>query len=167
MKNKEWIKRVLTHDDGEQESLLINPPDWRRLVRLHMAKIFAEARAAVRTTFLHSCGNVSEVVSDFVELGLDILHPIQPEAMDINGLKCKFDDALTLCGGLGTQDLLVNASPRKVCEEVRRLQQTMGSGGGYILEPGITIQADVPLVNIPTVIEAVETQAGLSKGTRL
>ena len=158
---------ALSDDYGEQESLLISPVDWRRLVKPHVAKIFAKARAAGRTTFLHSCGNVSEVVPDLIELGLDILHPIQPEAMDIIELKRKFGDALTFCGGLGTQDLLVNASPRKVREEVRQLQQTMGSGGGYILEPGITIQADVPLANILAVIEAVETQGGLSGGTRL
>jgi uroporphyrinogen decarboxylase len=87
--------------------------------------------------------------------------------MDIIELKRKFGGELTFCGGLGTQDLLVNASPRTVRGEVHRLQQAMGRGGGYILEPGITIQADVPLANILAVIEAVETREGLSGGTGL
>lgn len=158
----EFDGMALSDDYGDQKSLLINPVDWRQLVKPHVAKIFARARSAGRTTFLHSCGNVSEVVPDLIELGLDILHPIQPEAMDIIELKRKFGAALTFCGGLGTQDLLVNASPREIRQAVCQLQQTMGCGGGYILEPGITVQADIPLANILAVIEAVQTQAGLS-----
>ena len=94
------------------------------------------------------------MVPDWVELGLDILHPIQPEALDILELKRTFGDELTFCGGMGTQRLLVNAAPEGIREEVRRLKREMGRGGDYILEPGITIQADVPLENILVMIEA-------------
>jgi uroporphyrinogen decarboxylase len=104
--------------------------------------------------FLHSCGNVQAVIPDLIELGLDILHPIQPEAMDILELRNEFGHRLTFCGGLGTQNLLVNGSPRDVADEVRRLKQEMGRQGGYILEPGITIQADVPLENMVAMIDA-------------
>ena len=86
-------------------------------------------------------------------MGVDILHPIQPEALDVLELKRQFGDRLTFCGGLGTQDVLVNGSPQEIRKEVRRLKRDMGRGGGYVLEPGITIQADVPLGNMVAMID--------------
>jgi len=145
---------ALSDDYGTQKSLVISPQAWRRLVKPQLAKILSRARSAGKTTFLHSCGNIRAVIPDLVELGLDILHPIQPEAMDVVELKAEFGDKLTLCGGLGTQDLLARATPHEVRQEVHRLKDRMGRGGGYILEPGITIQADVPLENILALIDA-------------
>ena len=75
------------------------------------------------------------------------------EAMDAAELKRSFGDRLTLCGGLGTQDLLVRRTPQAVRQAVRRLKRDLGAGGGYILEPGITLQADVPLENIVAMID--------------
>jgi uroporphyrinogen decarboxylase len=145
---------ALSDDYGTQKSLLMSPDAWRRFVKPRLAEIFAGAKRAGKTVFLHSCGNVRAVVPDLVELGLDILHPIQPEALDILELKRQFGHQLSFCGGLGTQDLLNHARPRQITEEVRRLKREMGSGGGYVLEPGITIQADVPLENILAMIDA-------------
>ncbi len=145
---------ALSDDYGTQQSMLISPDAWRKFVKPRLAEILERARAAAKTTFLHSCGNVRPIVADLVELGLDILHPIQPEALDIVELKREFGDVLTLCGGLGTQHLLVNGTPQEVSDEVRRLGREMGRDGGYILEPGITIQADVPLENILALIDA-------------
>jgi uroporphyrinogen decarboxylase len=88
-----------------------------------------------------------------IDLGLDILHPIQPEAMDGGVLKKEFGNDLTFCGGVSTQGLLVHGTPDQVRNEVRRLKREMGRGGGYILEPGITIQADVPIENIIAMID--------------
>jgi hypothetical protein len=88
-----------------------------------------------------------------LDLGLDILHPIQPEAMDIYKLKREYGKALTFCGGIRTQDLLPRGTAGEVRDEIRRLKEYMGRGGGYILEPGITLQADVPLENLVAMIE--------------
>ena len=145
---------ALSDDYGTQKSLVISPAAWRRLVKPRLAEIFGRAKAAGRSVFLHSCGNVRPIVPDLIGLGLDILHPIQPEAMDILELKREFGRHLTFCGGLGTQQLLVSATPQEIRAEVRRLQDTMGEGGGYILEPGITLQADVPLASMLALIEA-------------
>ena len=149
----------LSDDYGSQKSLLISPGAWRILVKPRLAEIFDRAKSAGRDVFLHSCGNVRAVVPDLVELGLDILHPIQPEAMDVLELKRAFGDRLTLCGGLGTQEILARATPGQVRDEVFRLKRELGRGGGYILEPGITIQADVPPANILALIEAGSVQA--------
>ena len=144
---------ALSDDYGTQRGMLISPDCWRRLIRPLLVEIFALARKHGRCTFLHSCGNVEPIIPDLCEIGLHILHPIQPEAMDIYMLKREYGRDLTFCGGLRTQDLLPRGTPPQIRDEVRRLKHEMGAGGGYILEPGITVQADVPLENMVAMIE--------------
>ncbi|HUW56700.1 MAG TPA: uroporphyrinogen decarboxylase family protein [Planctomycetota bacterium] len=144
---------ALSDDYGTQKAMLMSPDDWRKLIKPRVAEIFALAKKHGRTCFLHSCGHVRPVIGDLLEVGLDILHPIQPEAMDVFELKREFGGRLTFCGGVRTQDLLPYGTPEEVREEVRRLKREMGKGGGYILEPGITLQDDVPIGNIVAMID--------------
>ncbi|HRU05241.1 MAG TPA: uroporphyrinogen decarboxylase family protein [Candidatus Brocadiia bacterium] len=149
---------ALSDDYGTQQGLIISPRDWRLLVKPLLTEIYGLVKRHGRTVFHHTCGNVTEIVGDLIDIGLDILHPIQPETMDIRALKRKFGKRLAFCGGVRTQDLLPTGSPEDVRDEVRRLKEEMGAGGGYILEPGITLQADVPLANLVALIE--EARAG-------
>jgi uroporphyrinogen decarboxylase len=143
----------LSDDYGTQRGMLMSPAHWRELVKPCLARIYGLAKSRGLAVFHHSCGNILPIIGDLVDLGLDILHPIQPEAMDILLLKREFGAQLTFCGGLSTQGLLVSATPDEVRREVRRLKREMGRGGGYILEPGITIQADVPRANLIAMID--------------
>ncbi len=144
---------AVSDDYGAQRSLLISPSDWRRLIRPLLAEIYALAKRNGRSVFHHSCGNIHPIIADMIDIGLDILHPIQPEAMNILQLKRDFGRDLTFCGGVRTQDLLPRGAPDEVRAEVRRLKREMGQGGGYILEPGITLQADVPLENMLAMVD--------------
>jgi uroporphyrinogen decarboxylase len=144
----------LSDDYGLQRSLMMSPRAWREFIRPRLKLLFDEAKRHGFTIMLHSCGHVSEIVPDLIELGLDILHPIQPEAMDILRLKREFGRDITFCGGLNTQQLLPCGTPEEVRAEVLRLGDDMGRGGGYIIEPGITVQADVPLGNLLAAITA-------------
>ncbi len=144
---------ALSDDYGAQSAMLISPSDWRTLIKPHLARMYASAKERGRAVFHHSCGNIEPIVGDMIDIGLDILHPIQPEAMDIRRLKKEYGAHLTFCGGIPTQRLLTSASPEEVRLEVRRLKREMGRGGGYILEPGITIQADVPRQNLIAMID--------------
>jgi uroporphyrinogen decarboxylase len=144
---------ALSDDYGTQKAMLMSPAHWRRLIKPRLLEIYAFARRHGRVVFHHSCGDIQPIIRDLIDIGLDILHPIQPEAMDVFRLKKEFGRDLTLCGGIRTQDLLPRGKPDEVREEVRRLQEEMGRGGGYILEPGITIQADVPIENMVAMIE--------------
>jgi uroporphyrinogen decarboxylase len=145
--------RVLFERFQFEGAMAISPEDWRSLVKPQLAEIYALARRHGRAVFHHSCGSILPIIPDLIDIGLDILHPIQPEAMDLPALKREFGRDLTLCGGLGTQRLLPRGQPEEVRREVRRLQRELGRGGGYILEPGITVQADVPLENLLAMIE--------------
>lgn len=147
----------VSDDYGLQRSLMMRPAVWREVVRPRLARILEEGRRHGCRSMLHSCGHVTEIVPDLIELGLDILHPIQPEAMDISLLKREFGGHITFCGGISTQGLLPRGTPEQVRKEVVRLAAEMGRGGGYILEPGITLQADVPPANTAALIEAARS----------
>jgi uroporphyrinogen decarboxylase len=149
---------AVSDDYGTQGGMIMAPRDWGSLVKPWLAEIYGLAHNHGRTVFHHSCGNILPVIPDLIGIGLDILHPIQPEAMDVLALKREFGRDLTFCGGLGTQRLLPRGGPEEIRREVRRLKTELGRGGGYILEPGITVQADVPLDNMVAMIE--EARAG-------
>jgi uroporphyrinogen decarboxylase len=143
----------LSDDYGAQRSLLMSPADWRSLIKPRLARVYGFAKAHGRQTYLHSCGCIQEIIPDLIEIGVDMLHPIQPETMDIFYLKREFGRDITFCGGLRTQDLLPYGAPGEIRAEVRHLKQLMGAGGGYVMEPGITIQDDVPLENMVALVE--------------
>lgn len=144
---------AVSDDYGTQHGMLISPEHWRRLIRPRLARIYGLAKAHGKDVFHHTCGHVTPIIGDLIDIGLDILHPIQPEAMDVAELKRQFGRRLTFCGGLPTQGLLPCGTPQQVRDEVKRLKDVLGAGGGYILEPGITIQADVPVANMVAMID--------------
>lgn len=144
----------LSDDYGLQRSLMMSPQNWRCFIRPHLRTLFGAAQRHGCRTMLHSCGCVTQIIPDLIEVGLDILHPLQPEAMDVLALKREYGRDLTFCGGLNTQQLLPHGTPDEVRQEVNRLGRELGRGGGYILEPGITVQHDVPVANLIAAVEA-------------
>jgi len=144
---------AVSDDYGTQHAMLMSPAAWRRAVKPHLARLYDRIKSSGKAVFHHSCGHIVPIIPDMIDIGLDILHPSQPEAMDLAFLKKEFGRDLTFCGGIPTQDLLVNGTPDAVRDEVRRLKRTMGEGGGYILESGITLQADVPAANMVAMID--------------
>ena len=144
---------AVSDDYGAQNDLLMSPSAWRKLVKPCLARIYALAKKNGRRILHHSCGNNMRIIGDFIDIGLDILHPIQPEAMDIHYLKKHFGKDLSLCGGIPTQTLLPDGTPHVIRKEVRRILEVMGQDGGFIIEPGITLQADIPLANCLAMIE--------------
>ncbi len=163
---KEYVIRTLDHladynpdavflsdDYGTQSGLIIDPQHWRRLIKPRLEEIYEAAKRRNLLVMHHSCGDVSKIVPDFIEIGLDILHPIQPETMDIFALKREFGADLTFCGGIGTQYLLPWGTAMEIRQTVRATLDFMSRGGGYILEPGITLQDDVPVENMVALIE--------------
>jgi len=147
----------LSDDYGHQQSLLMSPGHWQEFIKPRLKELFARIKDAGLYAFLHSCGKVSQIVPDLMEIGLDVLHPIQPEAMDIASLKAEYGDKLAFYGGISTQQTLPSGTPDEVETEVRRTVWLMAKGGGYILAPGITLQQDVPLENILAFIRAAQS----------
>jgi len=152
------VDAVFISDDyGLQDRPMMSLDIWRRFIKPRLKRIFERIKHYGKVSVLHSCGDVSSFVADLIEIGLDVLHPIQPEAMDIFRLKREFGKHICFYGGISTQSTLRRATPDEVKREVRRVAGVMAEGGGYILAPSITLQHDIPLRNILAFIEAAQS----------
>jgi uroporphyrinogen decarboxylase len=145
-------------DFGTQDGMLIDPGTWRRIVKPRIKYMFGEFRKVSPDIKIawHSCGSILPIIPDFVELGLDILNPIQPLArgMDPVYLKKTYGKDLVFFGGIDIQQLLPFGSPEAIRNEVRRRIDILGKDGGYIIAPAHNIQADTPVENILAFFEA-------------
>jgi uroporphyrinogen decarboxylase len=147
---------LLGCDWGSQQALMMSPAMWHRYIGPRHARMFEFLREHNRYTFLHSCGNIRAVLPDVVEMGVQVLNPVQPECMDIRQLKAEFGDKLGFWGGISTQQTLPYGTPDGVRAETREVAKILGAGGGYILSPAQEVQGDVPLENLLALIETAQ-----------
>jgi uroporphyrinogen decarboxylase len=147
-------------DLGTQESLLMSPDMYRRILKpIHADYIrFIRERTSAKV-FFHTDGDVFPLIDDLVEIGVDILNPIQTTAgkmSDLEQLKTRWGDRLTFCGGVDTHRILPTGTPDEVRAEVRRVIEILGPGGGYMVSSVHTVMDDVPAENILAMVDAVE-----------
>ena len=147
-------------DLGTQESLLISPKMYREILKPIHADLIAYTKERTNAKVLfHTDGDVQPLIDDFVEIGIDILNPIQTSAgkmADLEGLKKRFGKNMVFCGGIDTHNVLPHGSPDDVRQEVRRVINTLGPGGGYMVSSVHTVMNDVPAENILAMVDAVE-----------
>ena len=148
------IDGVFFGDDwGDQRGVILGPERWRRLFKPRTRKLYERVKSSGKVVITHCCGNVFDLIPDVIEMGLDVLESLQPEAMNVYEIKRKYGKNLRLWGGLGTQHMLPFGTPQEVRREIHRLIAEMGKGGGYILAPAKPLRADVPTENAVAVIE--------------
>ena len=143
---------MLGDDFAGQDRLLMSPMTWRNLIKPRLKHLFdlLHARSSAKL-FLHSCGSVREVIPDLIEIGVDILNPVQVSAagMDTAELKREFGKDLVFWGGgVDTQYVLPRGTPDEVSAEVRRRLDDLMPGGGFVFTPVHNIQGDVPTENL-------------------
>jgi uroporphyrinogen decarboxylase len=149
-------------DLGTQTSSLVSPDMYRKLIKPRHKKLFdfiKQKTAGKTKVFLHSCGNIYELIPDLIDAGVDILNPVQVSAtgMETARLKREFGDALTFWGGgIDTQSVLPHGSSQEVKDEVRRRIDDLAPEGGFVFTTVHNIQADVPPENILAMIEALD-----------
>ena len=143
-------------DYGTQKGLMISPYLWREFFRPGLKQLVDLAHQYGLKAFLHSCGSVRELIPELIELGIDILNPIQVGAagMDPRDLKAAFGEKLCFHGSVDTQQTLPFGSRVDVAEEVKQRIEVLGAGGGFVLAPTHTIEPEVPLGNIVAMYEA-------------
>lgn len=150
---------MLGSDWGSQHGLLMSPATWQEMIRPGEQRMYDLVRSYGKDVWLHSCGNIEPIIPSLIEMGLNVLNPVQPEVMDIYNLKREFGAHLTFWGGISTQRTLPFGTPEEVRAEVRYVREEMSRGGGYILAPAQHVQRDVPLENLIALLEvARETQ---------
>ena len=147
------VLAVVECDDlGTQSSLLFSPSMMRELVIPLQKQLIAHVKRSIPGTklFYHSDGAIRELIPDLIEMGVDILNPVQytAEGMRPEELKRDFGKELVFWGGgVDTQNILPNASPAEVSDEVKRNIETLAPGGGFVFAAVHNIQSDVPPEN--------------------
>ncbi len=144
---------LLGNDWGSQRDMLMSPETWRELLAPGAKREYDVIREAGLDIWIHSCGNIRQIIPDLIDMGAQVLNPIQPECMDIYELKDSLGDDMTFWGGISTQKTLPFGTPEEVEAETRRVSAYMSQKGGYILAAGQGIQADVPFENLCTLID--------------
>jgi len=147
-------------DVGAQRSMLISPTTWRRFLKPRLAGFIASLkgiRPDLKVAY-HSDGNITPIIPDLIDIGLDVLNPIQPRSMDPERLKREFGSRLCFWGSIDEQHTLPFGSPAAVEQEVVARLETLGRQGGLIIGPTHHVQLDTPLENFWAMVKAI-TQA--------
>lgn len=153
----EYIDGVLLGSDwGSQKSLLMSPSSWKEMIKPGEQKEYDLIHSYELDVWVHSCGNVRQILPDLCEMGVDVLNPIQPECMDIFEIKKSFGEKLAFWGGISTQQTLPYGSVNQVKNEAERIILTMSENGGYIAAPSQEVQDDVPYENIKALIDVLK-----------
>ena len=149
----------LTDDWGSQTGIMISPKMWRRYFRAHYRRIFEEIHRFGKDVFFHSCGNIMEVIPDLIDLGVDVVDPIQPGAMDLSEVASQFGGRISFSGGIDDQRL-EDCTAEEVKNMVRRAIATVGRpfGNGYVVSPANLVVPSVPFENLQALFEACHEQ---------
>jgi len=145
----------IADDVGVQDGLMISPRMFRKFIRPSLERFISQAKAHGQRVMYHTCGAVRRLIPDLIEMGVDILDPIQVSAkgMEAAGLKQDFGNALCFHGAMDIQTVLSRGTPDEVRAEVARLCQALGQGGGFILAPTNNIMPETPVENILALYE--------------
>jgi uroporphyrinogen decarboxylase len=160
---KAGIDVLAFYDDaGSQLGMQISPAIWRALIKPAWTRVLTAVRRAApgAVFFLHSCGNITEIVEDIAEAGFQVLHPVQPECMDQAAAKARWGDRLILCATLGAQKTLSLASADDVRRQTAWLVRTMGADGRCILCPSNRVQPETPWENVCAFADAARREGG-------
>ncbi len=147
----------LGDDVGTQNKMLISPEMWRIFLKPRMAAIIAELKAInpdLKVAY-HTDGNVEPIIPELIEIGLDVLNPIQPASMDPAKIKNAYGDKLCFWGTIDEQHTLPFGTQDDVSNEVKTRLKTVGYDGGLILAPTHAIQLDTPLENFWAMVDTI------------
>jgi len=151
---------VVTYDDmGTQEGLFCSHKDYVKFIKPYEKRMIERIKKYTNAKILrHSCGSIYEVIPDYIEIGVDILNPVQPLAKNMEPwrLKKEFGKYLTFCGGIDIQRLLPYGTVEEVKQGVKEVIKAYAPGGGYILAPSHNIEPDTPPENIVAMYEAAK-----------
>ena len=155
--NLEIVDGLYTGDDfGTQRSMMMSPKTWRKFFKKRYKKMWEVYKDKSLPVFHHSCGNLLEIIPDLIEIGLDVLSPVQPEAMNPEILSKKFGKDLSFLGGISTQNTLPFGTPQKVRSEIIDRIRVLGRNNGYIISPSHEVTSDCKSENFLMLISTLD-----------
>jgi uroporphyrinogen decarboxylase len=148
----------LGDDFGTQHSLMMSPQTFREMFKPRLKAIIDAARGENPDVliFFHSDGSIMPLIGDFIEMGVDVLNPVQPECVDLAVVTREYGDRLSFWGGIGIQRTMPFGTPADVKEAAKRVIHVLGEGGGLVIAPTHALQPDVPWENVVALFEAVD-----------
>jgi uroporphyrinogen decarboxylase len=152
---------IITGDDvAGQQGLLMSLEMWRTFLKPRLAATVQAVKRANPASFVfyHSDGKVEAVIPELIEIGIDILNPIQPECMEPAAIKRRFGDRLSFWGTVSVQRTMPGGTPDEVRAEVRARIRDVGQGGGFILAPAHVLGPETPWENIVAFFEAADEE---------
>jgi uroporphyrinogen decarboxylase len=150
---------IITGDDvAWQRGLLMSAETWRKFLKPRLAATVQVVKRANPASFVfyHSDGNIELLIPELIEIGIDILNPIQPECMDPAAIKRKYGGRLSFWGTVSVQRTMPFGTPEDVRAEVRARIREVGHGGGLILAPAHVLGPETPWENIVAFFEAAD-----------
>ncbi|MDX1359681.1 MAG: uroporphyrinogen decarboxylase family protein [Clostridia bacterium] len=148
----------MADDLGTQTAPMLSVPLFREMIKPRLEKIYKYIRSRTSAKiFHHTCGASFDFIGDLIDIGMDILNPVQPTAtgMDRKKLKSYFGDKISFWGGIDIQTTLPHGTPEEIHSEVHSAINTLGRNGGLILAPAHNVQGDVPPGNLDIMVKAV------------
>ncbi len=142
-------------DVASEKNMLISPRWWRSEIKPRLARVIAECRRPGVYFYFHSDGAMQAVLPDLIEIGFNIVDPLQPECMDVEAIKRTYGASFSMHSTLSSQHTLPFGTPEDVRKEVRNRVRTCGSDGGLIIAPSNIVQHDVPLENLLALYDEV------------
>lgn len=139
----------VTDDLGTQNNLMFHPDVFREFIRPYYQKIIDRCHEQNMDFWLHSCGNVEPILQDLVDMGVDVLHPIQKYAMNQQSVSQQYKRDICLMAGMDLQQVLPYGNAQEIEKEVDRLfYQFADNGGRFIFALGNVLTEDVPQENM-------------------
>lgn len=148
---------LIGNDFGSQNNLMVSPEMLREFVFPGTKKMIDQAKRYNLKVVHHSCGSIYSIIPDLIDLGVDVIHPIQALAanMEPQRLQADFGTKISFCGGVDAQHLLVNGKPEDVYAKVKELEKIFPTG--LIISPSHeAILADIPPANIEALFNALK-----------
>ena len=147
---------IFGDDVGMQNSMIMSADIWRETIKPATARTIAAAKAVNPDilAYYHSDGYIEPIIPELIEIGVDVLNPIQPECMDPVKIKAEYGSSLSFWGTVGTQTTMPFGTADEVRECVKRMIETVGQGGGFVVAPTHYIEPEVPWENVFAFVEA-------------
>jgi len=159
-KMTKWgVDIICYYDDvGAQTGMQISPSLWREWLKPRWKKVFEIIRkiSPQIKIFFHSDGYIAPIIPDLIEIGVDILNPVQPECMNPEKIKKEYGKYITLWGTIGCQSTMSHSDPQKIKEEIKKRIDNIGRKGGLIISPSNVLEPETPWENIITFVNSAK-----------
>lgn len=143
----------IIEDWGMQKGQLFSKKHWMQYIYPCYKEIHKAIQKKNLTVMHHSCGDITELFPEIIELGVEIIDALQPEAMDLAFIKREYGKDIVLFGGLGSQSTIPTGTPEQVVKEAEKTLELLGKGGKYIIGPAGSIPSETPLENVIALVE--------------